>query len=327
MIVCGIDGGQSSTKCVLATSEGQLLGTGAGGPLRHLSAEGGEAHFASSIGQAIEEACAEAHLVPHDIGSLVVGATGIFEDTIEATKGTSIVATLVDTQQIYVCSDALIALYGSLGGKPGIMVISGTGTIAYGLDAGGRLARAGGWGWLIGDEGSAFAIGRAGLRAALYAEDGMGADTSLLNLFYDHFGVGTMHHAKRVYFAADFGAPGFAALAPLVARASAAGDEVARAILEESGEALAREALAVVGKLELGDPINVSPLGGAFTHITGLQRAFERAIHQVSRNMQIEVKVTPPQMPATAGAVLLALKKAGCSFDEATLSAMRAWEL
>lgn len=372
MIVCGIDGGQSSTRCVLATDDGELLGFGRGGPLIHLSAVGGETQFVSSIQESVTAAWQSASCQPLPITAAVIGATGIFEDTIESITATRLLSAAdvlspqqsdptdpltADTEKvpmIHVCSDALIALFGAHAGEPGIMVISGTGTIAYGMDHGGNIVRSGGWGWLIGDEGSAYAIGRSALRAALYAFDGMGAQTQLQTLVAEYFAVSELHDVKRLYFAPEFGAAGFAKLAPLVSTAVANGDTVAQAILIESGEALAREALAVAAKFnEQRGALNVAPIGGAFEHVSGLKEAFANALSLVKNDQPLTtntilgqkglcqkqqgtvgeklqktiLNVTDPLLPPVSGAALMAIQKCGGAINEKLINSMQSWDL
>lgn len=309
-LICGIDSGQTSTRCVLATTDGELLGRGTGGSLIHLNAHGAHERFLGSIGQALQEAWAAAGITQRPLAAIVLGATGIVAGSPEASTAAELLSKLVRADVVQICSDSMIALQGAHAGCPGVVVITGTGTIAFGMDSSGRTARAGGWGWLIGDEGSAFAIGRAGLRAACYAHDGMGPETTLNESFTQHFGIVSLHDVKRVISAPDFGAKGFAALAGVVSKAAEYGDAVANRIIREAGLALAQETAAVVRRLEFGaNPVPVAPLGGAFDHVFGLQEAFVSAMETTS----VPAVVTQPQLPAVLGAVLMALEL--CNVD------------
>ncbi len=304
-LVCGIDGGQTSTRCVLATTNGELLGQGTGGALTHLSAHGARERFSQSIGQALQEAWTATGITSRPLAAIVLGASGIVTDSPEASTAAELLSTLVHADAVQICSDAMIALQGAHAGCPGVIVITGTGTIAFGMDGSGRTARAGGWGWLIGDEGSAFAIGRAGLRAACYAQDGMAPETVLNELFTQYFGVVTLHDIKRIIYAPDFGAKGFAALAEVVSGAAEQGDKIAQSIIREAGSALAQKAAAVLRQLDFGAiPAPVAPLGGAFDHVVGLGEAFSSVMETASAL----AVVTQPRLPAVLGAVLMALK-------------------
>ena len=309
-LVCGIDGGQTSTRCVLATTHGEILGQGRGGPLTHLNAEGGRERFIQSVDQALQKAWTATGLTACPLAAIVVGATGILANSPEASTATEFLSTLIQAQSVHVCSDAMTALQSAHEGRPGVIVIAGTGTIALGMDSSGHTARAGGWGWLIGDEGSAFAIGRAGLRAALYARDGMEPGTVLEDLFARHFGVSNLHDVKRIIYAPDFGAKGFAALAKVVSRAAEQGDGPARRLIREAGTALAHEAIAVIENLHFCESSTpVAPLGGAFEHVVGLRQAFASAVETAS----VPISITQAKMPAVLGAVIMALKQ--CDAD------------
>lgn len=331
MIYCGVDGGQTSTKCVLATAQGELLGVGTGGPLVHLSAKGGKEQFAASISEAIANAWGAQK--PSTIDSLVVGATGVFEDTIESATAIELLSPLFAHSVINVCSDALIALVGAHAGASGIMVISGTGTIAYGIQQDGsesiKLERAGGWGWPLGDAGSAFSIGRAGLQAALHASDGLGPETVLLPLMLEHFGVTEPHDVKRFYFEPTFGAAAFAALATLVSRAVDQGDLVAQKIVSTAGKALANQARAVAKKIEFSerDSVNIAPVGGAFKHISGLEAAMSSALEATAEPGLVDLVVSPPRLKPQAGAYLMALQQANQPITDELITAIEAWDI
>jgi glucosamine kinase len=315
-LICGIDGGQTSTRCVLATTESELLGRGTGGPLIHLSAYGAHDRFLASLGQALQEAWTAAGITQRPLAAIVLGATGVVAGSPEASAAAELLSALVQADVVHVCSDSMIALQGAHAGRPGVIVITGTGTIAFGMDSSGRTARAAGWGWLIGDEGSAFAIGRAGLRAACHAHDGTGPATSLSELVVQHFGIVNLHDVKRIISAPDFGAKGFAALAAVVSQAAERGDAVAIEIIREAGLALAQQTAAVVGKLDFGaEPVPVAPLGGAFNHVFGLKQAFVSAMETTS----VSAVVTPPRLPAVLGAVLMALELCNADIVSALL--------
>ncbi|MSP14934.1 MAG: N-acetylglucosamine kinase [Chloroflexi bacterium] len=304
-LIIGIDGGQTSTKSVLATTRGQVLGYGRGGPLIHLAADGSRERFILSVGTAIRAAWDAAGLAPRPVQAIGLGLTGVEADTPEAATVLALLPSCVDAQAAEVQNDGIAALAGAHLGQPGVIVISGTGTISLGIDPQGRLGRAGGWGWLIGDEGSAVDIGRRGLMAALYAFDGIGAATLLEPGFRQYFGIASLLDAKRRVYASDFGARGFAALAQVVSTAAAEGDPIARGIVTFGGQALAREVAAVIRRLDFaGQAVPVAPVGGAFEHITGLRQAFSDALAA----QPVAAIVISAHLPPILGAAILALR-------------------
>ncbi len=317
--VIGVDGGQTSSKCILATTDGDIQSRGEGGPLIHLSAEGGRARFTQSLRETLADAWRAAGLAPGPVAAIGLGLTGVEANTVEAGTVVELLPSVVEARQVDVQSDAVAALLGAHLGKPGVIIISGTGSIALGMNARGEYARAGGWGWLIGDEGSAVAIGRAGLLAAGRAFDGDGPPTLLQDLFTTHLQLATLREVKRVVQGPDFQSRGFAALAPLVGQAAAQGDEPAAQIIRDAGQALARQAAAVVRRLDFREPARVAPVGGAFEHVAGLREAFRAALE---REPVASIGVSP-ELPAVLGAVIMALNK--CTPDpEPAVARLRA---
>lgn len=302
-LVMGIDGGQTALKCALATRDGILLGQGQGSGLLHLAQDGGPERFQQALDEALRAAWAEAGLEPRPVAALVMGLTGVTSaGTPEAALAVRLAGGLIKAAKIAAESDALAALKGAHAGGPGIISIAGTGSITLGIDQRGRLERAGGWGWLLGDEGSAFWIGREGLRAALRAQEGLGPNTALLPAFQTHFQVEELIQIKRVVFSAGFGAQGFAALAPLVSAAAENGDTAGGDILRQAGQELAASVRAVANRLDFGlEPVAVAPVGGAFEHFPGLRRSFEAHLGAAGR-----FAVAPPLYPPVIGAVLMA---------------------
>ena len=185
--------------------------------------------------------------------------------------------------------------------------ISGTGSIVCGINARGDLQRAGGWGWLLGDEGSALWIGRRGLMAALRAVDEIGPATALVGRFLSHFEIGDMPAVKPIVYRSDFGAKGFAALAAVVSDAARGGDAVARDVIAAGGAALAELVAAVVRRLGADAALPVAPVGGAFEHVHGLRDAFARALAQLAPGCP----VVDAQAPPMHGAALMACRAAG----------------
>jgi N-acetylglucosamine kinase len=301
--VFGVDGGQTSTKCALVTTDGRVVAYGSGGGLVHLAAQGSDARFVTALRDAFSAAFAAAGIPPQPVRAVVLGLTGAEGGTPESETAKALVARVIETGLVDAHSDAYAALVGAHGGRPGIIAIAGTGSHIMGMDAAGRVARAGGWGWLLGDEGSALWIGRSGLAAALRAEDGVGEPTTLHALLQTHFGVASFRDVKRVVYASDFGARGFAALAPIVAGAAEGGDAVARKIIATAGEDLAAQVCAVQRRLVLPADVPVAPVGGAYEHVHGLRTAFESALQRSNP----AAKIAAPEYPPVLGAALMAL--------------------
>src|SRR5262249_47105493 len=166
----GVDGGQSGTKAVIGDETGLILGTGEAGPCNHAAAGGGRAKLERAIRGSVGGACAQAAIVPDvvGVGAACFGVSG----GAEGKRGS--LAESHRVNHVVVTNDAVIALTGATATGEGIITIAGTGSIAFGRNREGRTARAGGWGYIFGDEGSGFDIVRRAVRASLRMEEGWG---------------------------------------------------------------------------------------------------------------------------------------------------------
>ena len=160
------------------------------------------------------------------------------------------------------------------GGEPGVMVIGGGGSVAYGRTGSGEAVRIGGWGHLLGDEGSGFWIGLQAIKAALKSRAGVSQKTALGERVMQRFGTDDDRQVIREVYSASFSEAEVAGLVPLVASLAQEGDETATSILDEAADHLAGIALAVLRRL--GD-LPVYPSGGIFRAPTMRER-FERAL-------------------------------------------------
>lgn len=166
----GIDGGQSSTVGLIADEGGRVLGHGRGGPCNHVAASEGRAKFKRAILECLDEACRAAglDLSTVEFEAACLGFSG------GATDKEAYSREFIRSKSFKITHDAEIALTGATAGDPGVIVIAGTGSIAFGKNANGTTKRAGGWGYAFGDEGGAFDVAKQALRAALAMEEGWG---------------------------------------------------------------------------------------------------------------------------------------------------------
>jgi N-acetylglucosamine kinase-like BadF-type ATPase len=178
---------------------------------------------------------------------------------------------------VAVTGDERTALAGAFGAGAGVLVISGTGAIAVGRDGAGHSHRCGGWGWLLDGAGSAMDIGRDGLAASVAMGDGRRAETQLRSALWQTLGAGSAQAVKAAVVASDFGAAGFAQLAPVVDRLAGAGDPEAIVIMRRSATALAELVVGVATALAM-PATPVCPVGGALTHLRQLRRHFEQSL-------------------------------------------------
>ena len=296
----GVDGGQSSTKAVVGDLSGTILGRAAGGPCNHAAAGEGEAKLRKVMRALLRDVATAAGLPG---GTVFDGAC--FAMSGGADDKRAVLRELTPADALEVTIDATGALEGATGGGPGIVVIAGTGSIALGRDTSGSIARVGGWGYVFGDEGSAFDIVRRALRAALGAEEGWAEPTELKGLLLEATESKTANEALHRFYAPDWPRDRIAAIAPRVDRLAERGDTGAKDVLAECGRALGSMALRVAGALPNGaDGLTVYPCGGVFDS-KFIHDAFVGALE----NSKLLVK--RPQYDAATGALLIAYRLAG----------------
>lgn len=262
--VLGIDGGGTSTRCAIGNDQVELAR--AAGPTSKL-ARVGEEGARAALGETILLACRAAGIAPRQIAYTVVGITGAGSAEV-AQRVRSIVGGMV-AGEVEVAGDMVIAREAAFPGAPGVIVIAGTGSIAYGRNEKGQTARAGGWGPLLSDEGSGEWIGRAAARAALRALD-EGDSTLLLGAIREAWQVATRDQIVALLNATP--PPEFAALFPRVLAAADDQDLLAARVLDSAGRELARLAQVVMRRLwAASEPVAVAMCGGIFEN-SGLVR-------------------------------------------------------
>ncbi|MEN6535830.1 MAG: BadF/BadG/BcrA/BcrD ATPase family protein [Bryobacteraceae bacterium] len=298
----GVDGGQSSTTAMLGDESGRVLGFGRGGPCNHVKASEGREKFTRAIRECVGLACAQAELDPAKVrfASACLGFSGGPADK------RAILDEILPADRTIVTTDALIALTGATAGEPGIITIAGTGSITFGRNAAGKTARAGGWGYVFGDEGAAFDLTRQALRAALRFEEGWGPKTALHGLLLEATGASDANDLLHRFYTTDFPRPKIATYARLVDQAAIDGDAVARGLLENSAQQLASFASAVRKQLfEKGEPARVAYIGGVYRSKILLDR-FKMLIESERGN-----QCGPPVLGPAAGALIDAYRAAG----------------
>ena len=286
-LIAGFDAGQTHTSCRLALAQdGQVIGEGDGPGVCHLAAPEGPARFGAALLQSLERAMAgvEGGSPAAVLVAAAVGASGIEQGSPVQAQGQALASDALGLplERVLVSGDERTALRGAFPDGAGIVVISGTGTIAVGRDGQGREHRCAGWGWLLDGAGSAMDIGRDGLALSLQMADGRAPDTPLRQALWaaldlDPDDPGSAQRLKALVVAASFGPAGFARLAPVVDQQAGAGETLAIAVMERNAAALATMAAGVARGLDLAGP-PVCPMGGAITHLEQLRRPFARSL-------------------------------------------------
>lgn len=296
LTVLGIDAGGTKTICQLSDAAGTVLnearGPGAG---LHVMAD---AAVARTLGDVITRTLRTSDQSP---AALCIGMAGVDRPG-EPERVSSIVRGIVPEARVLVVSDALIALEAGAPEAAGVVLIAGTGSMAFGRDADGRAARAGGWGYVLSDEGSGYWMGREALRAVMRAADRRGPDTALTPLVLAHWSADRPHDLVEKVYGGDPKPATVAALASLVERAADGGDAVAREIISRGAWELATAAVSVHGRLGLTQAPTVLA-GNLFRAMPSLRTSV--AAHLEARLPGSEVR--PLTTEPVVGAVRLAL--------------------
>jgi N-acetylglucosamine kinase-like BadF-type ATPase len=266
----GIDAGGTKTDCAVSNGA-ELLGqaTGASCKLARVGKERGRENLQAVIRQATQAAGVEASTIQH----VCIGMSGAsLAEAVQWAQQT--IRELIPDSTIYVAGDHVIAHRAAFGTSPGVLVISGTGSIAFGRNQNGETARAGGWGPNVSDEGSAFWVGREAVTAALHAFD-FGNANGLLATIAESWKVAP----EEVIRMANASEPRFPELAGPVVNAAEQGDDTARAIMERAGQSLAGLASAVIKRLwPSGGVVPVALAGGVLQGSPLVRHAFREAM-------------------------------------------------
>lgn len=299
-LVIGIDAGGTKTEAILADGHGGVIARARRGGA-NLAAHG-ELAVEKTLHEVIDATLGDGHLRPDVICLGMAGVDRAEDKTIIE----GIMRRIGARARVLVTNDALIALVAGAGVDPGVVVSAGTGSIAYGRNERGEAARAGGWGYILADEGSGFWIGRHALRAVVRAADGRGPATALTSLVFEFFGVSRPEQLVLEVYRHYLEPSDIARCASLVEQARQAGDAVAAQIASAAADELAAAAHSVVGQLELTGAFPVVMAGGAFHAVPWLQDALRARLADVVSPDAVGLLTTDPAI----GAVRLALAEA-----------------
>src|SRR3954471_13407870 len=260
MHVLGIDVGGSKTMCLLADEDGRIIASAQDEGANLQGA--GELALEKVLHAVMEKTIADTEIMP---GAICLGIAGVDRAPDEAVVY-SIMKRIGYKARILVVNDALIALQAGIGDGPGIVIVSGTGSIAYGRNSRGEASRAGGWGYVLGDEGSGYWIGRLALRAVVRHADGRGRPTALTAKLLGHFHVSRAAELIHRIYQDEVAPRVIASLAKYVQHARDEGDLVAAAILSQAADELMTAGTAVMSRLNLKDEQFTFVLAGGMFH-------------------------------------------------------------
>jgi len=296
----GLDGGGTKTKCVITDMECKPVYECQGGPSNFLII--GTEKVSETILALILECVNKLNITTDDIASIFIGTTGAgrindankLKDDFAAyalSKG-------YNFKHFHVDSDARIAMEGAFSGKSGSLLIAGTGSVIFGKDSNGKIHRVGGFGRLIGDEGSGNTIGRRGLNMVSKDLDGRGEKTELTKLLKEHFGISDSQQLITEVYRNNFD---MATFAPKVIEAATNGDSAATKILEEESDELVMHVKSIFNMIG-EDTMKLCLVGGTIT----TENHYAHLFRQKTQKELPAVNIVMPEYSPEIGAVLLA---------------------
>jgi N-acetylglucosamine kinase-like BadF-type ATPase len=305
--VLGVDGGGSRTVAWVAArgdcAEPTVLGRGTAEASNPQSV--GLDRAVENLDRAVAAALADAHVAPGPLAAAVLALAGSDrERNQEAVKRWAEKRQLA--RSVRIVHDAVPVLAAGSPEGWGIALVAGTGSFAFGQSREGRSCRAGGWGFLFGDEGSGYAIAVAGLRAAAQAADGRGPATRLLGAFLEHLQLPSPEALIPIVYHIAGDRAAVAALAEVVLKTAGQNDATARELLDQAARDLAQLVAAVARRLGLaGAAFPLAFSGGVLVNSTRLQICLASYLAELGLRPDPVVHVAAP----VAGAVKLALEQ------------------
>jgi N-acetylglucosamine kinase-like BadF-type ATPase len=305
--IIGIDGGGTKTTAVLCAPDGAILAEAQGAPSNFQII--GIDPSAHTILALIQTCCHSVGCSISQIGSVVAGVAGAGRPSDQESLCNGILdlahAQNLTLNNLTIESDARIALEGAFCGKPGVIVIAGTGSIVFGKDERGKTYRAGGWGRFIGDEGSGYTIGQQSLRAVARSFDDTSKKTTLKKIFASKYGLTSQEAIIHALYQDNFD---IASLVPAVIEAASKGDKAAKKILENAASELVEIIGITVQKMNahISHPSkrSLALVGGLFSSEHYYSR---KVISNIRKNVP-SISIRPAESSPVVGASLLAIE-------------------
>jgi N-acetylglucosamine kinase-like BadF-type ATPase len=299
MLFVGIDGGQSSTVAVVVNGSGEVLGRGTAGPCDYIDQPPESRRCADACETAVARALAAAALpLSAPVEAIVIGLSG-YDGAVHG------IAPHFGTARVRYVHDAPIALAGAVERRPAVVVIAGTGSVAYAEDADGKGIRIGGYGYLFGDEGSSFALARGALSLAMEEAD-RGAPSRLGDAALAYFDRADLRSLARAFYLREIGRPELARFARVVLDAARLGDVAATALVDRAANALGTLAVNAVDRLAAGAlSVPVALTGGLFTNADFYRRVAEQVTARVPNGRAVK-----PRHDPAIGAAHMAMERA-----------------
>ena len=301
--VLGIDGGGTRSLAVATDLKGKILAAAKAGSLNFFGA--GLAEARQNLKRLVNSVDRQLPTKTH-VTRVVVGCAALFTDATDAEKR-RLCGGILPGSGTRVVSDCQTAWFGATLGEPGVVVVAGTGSIVLAQSRTGELCRIGGWGHIVGDEGSAYWIALESVKAAIAANEGRGPNTSLARHVCGWFGVNELMELVPIIHQSGFAKEKVAALSGFLAAGRARRDPVFRRICRRAGQALAGQTLAAAKAAGLKmKPLPVHPVGGVVERNSLVRKSLIASLKK-----KRSVRVCRPALSPVLGAAALALRDAG----------------
>ena len=312
-LIIGVDGGGTHSRLVAVLGDGTVLGAGNGEGLNYYAI--GMASARTRLKQAVDKLLAKIGRTDYDGLSLGLAAQDFRAD--DATVA-SFAGDVFPPDKLLLDCDAYVALIGGLLGKPGVVVISGTGAIIIGLDENRKQHIIGGWGYKLDEPGGGYGLAIEGLKAALMSLEQIGPDTELGRCALDFFGVDDARGLINALYEEGRKPADIAKFARIVDQQAEAGDSVSKEIVSEQMTILAR----MTGKALERCPRHVCLYGGMFEHSGQMRRLFLQKLSSICTDVEVHEMELPPEL----GAVLMYMMERGTLNDEIIARMKHTWE-
>ena len=311
----GIDGGQSHTEAVIANVAGEILGTGLGGALDHGNLSGGREKLETAVRESVNNALQNAKLPNLDHTSFTSAHCGLSGG---ADYKEEIIRQIITAENLTVGNDALTALYAATGGKPGIVVIAGTGSIVFGINQKGKTARSGGLGFMFSDEGSGFWLAAEIIKLAIKEQDGVITNQGLRKLVLDFFNVGEIRELTNAFYNNQISRDRIAGFSKVIAEKAESGNRTLEDVIKRGAKCLVENVKGAADKLEFESGFAVCAVGGMFRG-----ELLKRFFVKILRNKVPNAIFTEPEFPPPIGALLLAFQNSNVRINKQLLSNLK----
>ena len=298
----GVDGGGTKTQIALMNEAGEVTCEGFAGPSNPLRV--GVETAVTNVIKAINEACDRDGVSRGDITSATLGLAGVRRADLKRSVRESFM-NKIGIRKVDVVTDAEIALFATTLGKPGLVVIAGTGSVCLGKNEKGEMAISGGWGPLAGDEGGGVGIAQQALHTIAKASDGRGVPTMLSQRASEYFRASGPENLIVAIYSPQVDNSRIAGFARLVVETAQEGDEIAVGILSDAGYELGLAACAVIEKLKLTNhKVPIGCVGSIFNAGKLLTDPMLKKVRQCAS----KAFLTEPAMPPSHAAALMSFQ-------------------